>query len=154
MTRKTLSALAAVASLIVWGLLFTWRTQMPPPFNPQVELVSVQSNESVHINLPQLLPKGDYVLEVYSTVRARDWIDGQTGQALAAPLANPLGGFGVTEFVTPRIVYRKGFTEWTQVSIPPVLTKGAYTVVMHINYGINPIKRIEQSALIAVVVVR
>lgn len=149
--RKTFASVAVVATVIVWGLVIYWRVQSPAPFNPNVELVLSTGDSAVQLDIPKLLPKGDYVLEVYSTVKAKDWLDAQTGQRVTlSPPEHP----EIRELTTPVMVYRRGFSEWTRLTIPPVLGKGAYTVVMHVNYSLNPIRRIEQSALIAVVIIK
>lgn len=149
---RLLSIAGVITSLLVWGIILVWRTETPQAFTPPVELLSIDNKEPVHIRIPELLPKGDYVLEVYSTVRAKDWIDGHTGEVLVGREHSLVEG--VQELTTPKIVYKQGFTEWTQVNIPPILSRGAYTVVMHLSYELNPLKRVEQSALIAVLVVR
>lgn len=157
MSKRMIQRLAflvvLITGLFITGTVMQWRAAVAQPFTPNVELIATSNTDAVYIDVPPFLPRGDYVIEVYSTIQAKDWIDAQTGEPTHlgqgyVPKA------GIQDLQLPTVVYRQGFSEWTTVSIPPILSKGAYTVIMHLAYDLNPIKRIEQSGLIAVVIVR
>ncbi|QRE00307.1 hypothetical protein [Burkholderia phage BCSR5] len=130
-----------VIGVIVWALVFglvtstvrAWTTETPASLDVKSVVINMNRNEAVQIPVPEM--NHAYTVEVYSVVDPIPKDDRDTVMS------------------TPRIVYKQGYAELSQVMIPPLLAPGTYTVVLHVSYRLNPMKLVQQSALIAVLIV-
>lgn len=107
-----------------------WYQQVPAPFQPPIEMLKAKRGDPVTINVPDV--QRAYEVEVYST------IEGQKAGLVVQ---------------TPQMIVYRGYSELRTVTVPPLLVPGTYTVVVHLGYFMNPLRLVNQSALVAVLTI-
>ena len=128
----TLLVCAILGTTITARTIREWRAEVPTQLLIKSVVLSTKSYETVHIPVPPI--SHNYTVEIYSAV---DELPSGDNRAMLS---------------TPRVVYQRN-SELSEVIVPPIMKPGTYTVVLHAAYQLNPIKEVEQSALIAVLIV-